>query len=182
MDQQMRSWIAARQRLVGRVHIPQPLSAVVVGFLTGEFGVAESARLTARALQDAQITTKILPLVAPMHGNHDMTLAGYGRATEPLGFNIFHVNADSMAATMRTPSVVRMVQVGWRCDRGMLHKIALGWAAAGLVRAACFSTRFSLLCMHPWQFACFAAQCMCALLCWFLLQFVKNTQLCMSLC
>jgi hypothetical protein len=74
-----------------------PFGVNVAGYLRGEFGVAEAARASVRALEAAWIPFALNNISAPNHRQDDLGFDGFSRAN-PYRVNLVHVNAD-MAET-----------------------------------------------------------------------------------
>jgi len=65
----------------------------VLGYLTGQFGVAESSRRYVSALQNVHIPLVLNNILSPVHSNNDTTFDKFEK-NNPYSINIIVVNAD----------------------------------------------------------------------------------------
>jgi len=72
-----------------------PLGVNVAGYIQGEFGVAEVARATIRALQSSEIPYVINNLKASVHRYQDNMFDTFSQEN-PYAVNLVHVNADQV--------------------------------------------------------------------------------------
>ena len=79
---------------------PLPFGANVAGYIQGEFGVAEVARATLKALISSGVPHVLNNVVTTYHRNQDATFDAFSTAN-PYRVNLVHVNADQVPAFVR---------------------------------------------------------------------------------